>query len=162
MLWPRVDTNLSLSVYHNFLEWPKHMSVILTNDTLDLKDMLWPRVDTNLSLSVYHNFLEWPKHMSVILTNDTLDLKDMLWPRVDTNLSLSVYHNFLEWPKHMSERGYQQEEINSSPHVAIYALVPNMTEYWWDVWIKGNLKTRFKSTGCRGYLNLNSACRDAP
>ena len=72
------------------------------------------------------------------------------------------YHNFHEWPKHMSERRYQQEEINSPPHVAMYALVPNMTEYWWDVWIKGNLKTRFKSTGCRGYLNLNSACGDAP
>ena len=28
-----------------------------------------------------------------------------------------------------SERRYQQEEINSFPHVAIYALVPNMTEY---------------------------------
>ena len=42
---PNVSTSLS-------------RSVILTNDTLDLKDMLWPRVDTNLSLSVYHNFLE--------------------------------------------------------------------------------------------------------
>ena len=29
----------------------------------------------------------------------------------------------------MSERGYQQEEINSSPQVAMYPLVPNMTEY---------------------------------
>ena len=28
-----------------------------------------------------------------------------------------------------SERRYQQEKINSSPHVAMYPLVPNMTEY---------------------------------
>lgn len=28
-----------------------------------------------------------------------------------------------------SERRYQQEKINSSPHVAMYPFVPNMTEY---------------------------------
>ena len=56
-VYPSVRLSVRLSVrpsaYLLNVSTSLERSVILTNDTLDLKDVLWPRVDTNLSLSVF-------------------------------------------------------------------------------------------------------------